>query len=102
MLLGLDVSEARGLFQLLDIDDDQEVSIEELVHGITRLKGGAKGLDLATVMFENKKVHLRLDAFMHFVEDQFFLMDRRLGVNSKMTLNSYVANAQRDYRRKAG
>lgn len=96
-LLGLDVSETRGLFQLLDIDDDQEVSIDELVHGIMRLKGSAKGLDLATVMFENKKIHVRMDGFMRFVEDQFCLMEQRLGVNSKGTLASYMTEEERKH-----
>jgi len=96
VLLGLDISEARGLFQLLDIDDDHEVSIDELVHGLIRLKGGAKGLDLATFMFENKKTHLRLEAFMQFVEDQFSLMERRLGVGSRRTLDSYLGDANND------
>jgi len=98
VLLGLDISEARGLFQLLDIDDDHEVSIEELVHGLMRLKGGAKGLDLATFMFENKKTNLRLEAFMQFVEDQFSHMEQRLGLSQRKTLNAYIRDASKDRR----
>merc|ERR1712087_677028 len=52
----LDVAEAKGLFRLLDTQEAQEVSIDEFVVGCFRLKGQAKGLDLATLMYENKKM----------------------------------------------
>merc|ERR1712232_199969 len=45
-----DVSEARGLFQLLDCEGKLEVGIDEFVYGMMRLKGCAKTLDIATMM----------------------------------------------------
>jgi len=93
--LGIDISEAKGLFQLLDLDDVKAVDIDELVSGIMRMKGGATGLDLATVMFENKKVYMRLNAFMHFVEDRFQEVGQQLGAPTAetkklRTLRTYV------------
>merc|ERR1719323_2991548 len=66
-IIGLGVYEARGLFQLLDIDDKDFVEIEEFVCGMMRLKG--TGVDIATLMYENKRILTRLTAFMRFVED---------------------------------
>merc|ERR1712039_885214 len=68
-ILGLGVSETRGLFKLLDLDGRDMVSIDELVLLLMRLTGSAKGLDMATIMYENKKMMMRLVAFMRFVED---------------------------------
>jgi len=104
-ILGLDVSETRGLFQLLDIDEQAVVSIEEFVLSMMRLKGNAKGVDLATVMYENKRITVRLTAFMRYVEDYFKQLADLLDPNSqarysgdddirrsrRKTLNEYVS-----------
>jgi len=66
-VLGLDVYETRGLFKLLDIDDEDFVDIEEFVCGMMRLKG--TGVNTATVMYENKRILTRLTALMRFVEE---------------------------------
>merc|ERR1712066_793451 len=68
-ILGLGVSEARGIFKLLDLDCRDMVSINELVLGLMRLTGHAKGVDIATLMYENKRIMMRLTAFMHYMED---------------------------------
>jgi len=39
-----------------------------------------------------------MDGFMRFVEDQFCLMEQRLGVNSKGTLASYMTEEERKHR----
>lgn len=54
--LGLHVDEARGLFRLLDMDRSNEIGIEEFLFGCMRLKGTASGIDLATMMYENKRL----------------------------------------------
>lgn len=56
-LLSLDVHEAQGLFHLLDMDESGEVGIEEFIMGCMRLKGTAKSIDLATLLYENKRLH---------------------------------------------
>merc|ERR1712151_48339 len=58
--MGLDVREAEGLFSLLD-DGDGLISFDEFISGVLRLRGGAKTLDLATLLLENKKIHMKLD-----------------------------------------
>lgn len=57
-LKGLDVNvgEALGLFNLLDSNNDGAVDAEEFTLGCMRLKGPAKHVDIATLLFENKKL----------------------------------------------
>jgi len=70
-LLGIDVYEAHGLFTLLDITGTGEVSINEFVNTLLRLKGQAKALDLATLIYENKRIMGQMARFMKYVHDQF-------------------------------
>lgn len=72
--LEIDVQEARGLFQLLDVDESGCVNIDEFVFGMMRLKGAAKGVDVATLMYETKKIYVRLVALAKFMEDSFQLL----------------------------
>merc|ERR1711937_184734 len=69
--IGLEVNEALGLFKLLDVDETNEVSIQEFVVGCMRLKGGAKSIDLATLMYENKRTMERFKTFEDFCRDRF-------------------------------
>eukprot|EP00443_Scrippsiella_acuminata_P125771 CAMPEP_0115639990 /NCGR_PEP_ID=MMETSP0272-20121206/35553_1 /TAXON_ID=71861 /ORGANISM="Scrippsiella trochoidea, Strain CCMP3099" /LENGTH=634 /DNA_ID=CAMNT_0003077211 /DNA_START=9 /DNA_END=1911 /DNA_ORIENTATION=- len=54
VLGGLDiaVSEADGLFYLLDAEESGQISAEDFASGCARLRGGAKALDLAILMRE--------------------------------------------------
>jgi len=74
--LDLEVSEALELFHLLDTDGNGTVDIDEFSLGAMRLKGGAKNVDIATLMFENKRMiatigcvmkqlHEKLDQMKH-------------------------------------
>lgn len=72
----LDVQEARGLFQLLDVDESGYVSVDEFVIGMMRLKGAAKGVDVATLMYENKKLYVRVVALAKFTEERFQNLER--------------------------
>mmetsp|Transcript_100327 Transcript_100327/g.261544 ORF Transcript_100327/g.261544 Transcript_100327/m.261544 type:complete len:93 (+) Transcript_100327:3-281(+) len=47
-----------------------------------RLKGGAKGLDLQTVLYENKRIFLRLSAMMRFMEKHMGMLETRLDIQS--------------------
>jgi voltage-gated sodium channel len=59
--LGLDVAEVSGLFRLMD-DGDGLVTFEEFLSGCLRLRGGAKSVDLATLLYENRKVISKIEA----------------------------------------
>merc|ERR1711862_993694 len=53
---GLQITEAHGLFRLLDIDNSGQVSIAEFVLGCLRLRGSARNVDVATLLYENKRM----------------------------------------------
>merc|ERR1712039_77747 len=60
--LDIDAAEAQGLFDLLDADLSGDVSIEEFVNGCLRLKGEATAVDVVTLIHEQKKSAMRLNA----------------------------------------
>jgi len=51
----LDIGEAHNLFLLLDADQNGCVQTEEFVTGCLRLKGDAKAIDLATLMYDTRR-----------------------------------------------
>jgi len=58
--MGLELHEAQGIFRLLDINEDGYVSIEEFIYGCMRLLGNAKTIDVASLIYENKRVMLEV------------------------------------------
>jgi len=78
--LELDVSEASGLFKLLDTDDGGYVSIEEFLTGCLRLKGSAKEVDVATLLYETKRMAKGQKAIFQYVKASIEALDTKLGV----------------------
>jgi len=66
--LGIDIFQAAGVFRLLDTDNSGAVEADEFIMGCMRLQGHAKALDLATVLFESKKVLRYVRAAVHEVK----------------------------------
>lgn len=58
----LDAGDADHLFTLMDQQTDGEMTLDELVGGVNRLKGAARSLDLITLM---RDLHLILDHVKH-------------------------------------
>lgn len=95
--MGLQVDTAVQLFQLLDLDNSQTISASEFVMGCMRLQGGAKNVDVATLMYENKRMMMKWTAFMDFVEEKFeelqaFIGSTLTGVDSGS--NAWVLPSQ--------
>lgn len=53
--LGIDQVSARGLFKLLDIDNSGSIDANELITGTLRLRGEARSIDLAALIYENRR-----------------------------------------------
>lgn len=58
-VLGIGLHEMTGLFTLMD-DGDDEISFAEFLSGTMRLKNASKGVDLVTLLYENKKLLSRI------------------------------------------
>ena len=82
--LGLKPSEASGLFKLLDDDHSGRVGIDEFVNGCVRLKGGAKAVDMVTLMFEHKKM-MRV---IHSIKWDVAAVERKLGIKPSKVSDS--------------
>merc|ERR1711988_345569 len=54
--LNIEIREAKSIFNLLDLDKSGEVTIEEFIFGLMRLKGNAKAIDTHTLLYENKRM----------------------------------------------
>jgi len=68
-LLGIEISEARSMFKLLDLSRSGNIGVDEFVFGCMRIKGAAKTVDLLTLMYENKRMcQLMRECFAELVE----------------------------------
>lgn len=60
--LSLDVEDAWMLFKLLDTDGTNAIDVHEFVEGVLRLRGHAKGVDVAKIMYDNLWIMKKLAA----------------------------------------
>eukprot|EP00929_Paragymnodinium_shiwhaense_P037215 TRINITY_DN19869_c0_g2_i1.p1 TRINITY_DN19869_c0_g2~~TRINITY_DN19869_c0_g2_i1.p1 ORF type:complete len:644 (-),score=143.90 TRINITY_DN19869_c0_g2_i1:267-2198(-) len=56
-IIDVDISEAQGLFRLLDVDCSGEVDAIEFVSGCVRLRGPAKAIELSLLMHESRRMN---------------------------------------------
>jgi len=68
--LELDVSQAHVLFELLDRDGNDEVSLDEFLAGCMRLKGQAKSLDVNMLLYENRRLFKKLTDFIRMASER--------------------------------
>merc|ERR1719158_551327 len=61
-------SEAEGLFALLDTERKGAINFDQFMHGILKLRGPAKSLDLTLLMNETDQMYSRLSEHMKSVD----------------------------------
>jgi len=66
--IGINVAEAQSLFELLDADCSGSISVQEFIQGCLRLRGQAKAIDLATLIYMNKRLVFWLEDRLESVE----------------------------------
>merc|ERR1712003_5268 len=80
--LDVTVSDAQGVFKLLDVNGTGEVNIDEFVLSLMRFQGSARAVDVATLLYEGKRNEARWNAYMDYIEEQFDALKRRLHIDS--------------------
>lgn len=68
--LELEVHETYALFNLID-DGDGEISCDEFLQGVVRLKGQARCVDVVAILRDVSRIHSRLEQLNSFIYDQF-------------------------------
>merc|ERR1712187_1044273 len=58
--LEIEVSDAWTLFKLLDTQESNVITIDTFVEGCLQLKGNARSIDIATMMYENRWIMNKL------------------------------------------
>merc|ERR1712048_608480 len=69
-IIDVDMSEAQGIFRLLDVDGGGTVSPLEFVSGCMRLRGSAKAVELSLLMYDTKKMNEWLKGKMGLLEQR--------------------------------
>lgn len=77
----LDAYDARQLFNILDLEDDQEVGIEEFIMGCMRLKGMAKSVDVVALLQESRKNNRKVKDALSDLQEQVLAISHRLGMD---------------------
>lgn len=78
--LELDASQAHLLFEMLDVNGNDSVSIDEFVDGCVRLRGGARSVDLNIVLLQSKKLTEQIHVLLRKSRKQIVQVDELLDV----------------------
>lgn len=76
--LELDVSQAHNLFELLDTDGSDQVTVDEFLKGCLRLKGQATTVDLNMVLMTCRKMSENVAEFMRWSAFQNLELNREI------------------------
>jgi hypothetical protein len=77
-ILGVDIADARSLFELIDTDKSGSVDAQEIVEGCLKLKGTAKALDMSLMLQILNQVTERLDEHVEEMGHRVNKVDRNL------------------------
>mmetsp|Transcript_819 Transcript_819/g.1798 ORF Transcript_819/g.1798 Transcript_819/m.1798 type:complete len:696 (+) Transcript_819:95-2182(+) len=83
-VLGIDLSDSSQLLELLGAQDKDRIPLEELIYAVMRLRGAAKGVDLALVLYDNTRIFETLSALTNFVEDRFQKLSTKLQLEEEL------------------
>lgn len=93
----LDVTQARTLFKLLDLDESNDVGIDEFIEGCMRMKGPARSIDVNMLLYESEKFIERQVDFMGFVAEHLLKFE-----DSDRGKKPMTPSARRKLLRRAG
>jgi len=93
--LGLDVSQAIDLFDLLDVDDDGTITLEEFLSGCMRLRGGASSMDVNLLLWEVEKMTWKVTAVNHTMEQCARGLEQLVGTSSEVHREMSMQNPRK-------
>merc|ERR1712080_202432 len=73
--LDIDINDVWHFFMMVDRDGDCNIDLEEFMEGCIRLRGPAKSLDIAKMMYDDKMLRRKLQLFMKSVETNFATLE---------------------------
>lgn len=77
--LDLDVTQAHIVFELLDVDGSNQVTVDEFLEGCMRLKGQARSVDVNMLLLLHKKLNAKFASFVKQVERDLCSVREHLG-----------------------
>mmetsp|Transcript_14258 Transcript_14258/g.39343 ORF Transcript_14258/g.39343 Transcript_14258/m.39343 type:complete len:777 (+) Transcript_14258:19-2349(+) len=86
----VDVSEARGVFQLLDVNESGTIELDEFLNGCLGLHGPAKAIDVATLMYDTREISRHLAEHASIVEST---LDRLTATPDPKSLERSATNS---------
>lgn len=92
--LEIEAADAWTLFKLLDVDRGGSVSVAEFVDGCLKIKGNAKGVQIAQIMYENKWMMDAVFELTEFVDTQFEAIQDYLGMQAVPIINEEKVPAE--------
>lgn len=78
--LDLDVTQAHVLFDLLDNDGSDQVTLDEFLDGCVRLRGHARSVEMNKLLFMCDRVFNRLTAYMRASEKNIEAITKKLDI----------------------
>mmetsp|Transcript_68757 Transcript_68757/g.223904 ORF Transcript_68757/g.223904 Transcript_68757/m.223904 type:complete len:657 (+) Transcript_68757:64-2034(+) len=85
--INVDISEAEGLFALLDVDGSGSVDPQEVVDGCLRLRGQAKAIELSLLSQQTRVMFEKLALHQEWVQDTLL---KAMGTNEHNGVRSSV------------
>jgi len=83
--LELDTSDVETLFRLMDSDDGNEIELNEFIDGCLRLKGHAKGFDMAKLQYSQSAMSKKLAQFIVRTEEALHELHTHLKAANRTT-----------------
>jgi hypothetical protein len=74
----IDTSDAATIFTLMDADCSGDLTVDEFVEGTMKLKGGARSIDIFSMMFDHARLAAQVNKLSSLTEEYLVALYERL------------------------
>merc|ERR1712087_814909 len=92
--LDLDITQAHKLFELLDVDNNNDVSLDEFLSGCARLRGGASNVDLNVILLHVQRLTSQVGQLRKRNEKQIDLLKKIYPAEVRRQLVTHRGDAE--------